>query len=43
MIPESTAISDDYLLHEQAVSAAPPCMPTSADDIEIFQRILAGN
>ena len=42
MIPESIAISDDYLLHEQAVtvSAAPPCMPTSADDI---LHLLIGN
>ena len=46
MIPESIAISDNYLLHEQGVTASavvPPCGSTSADDIEIFQRTLAGN
>jgi len=43
MIPESTLISNDYSFYEDAVSAASPCMPTSADDIEIFQRTLAGN
>ena len=43
MIPESIAISDDYLFHEPAASTASPCMPTLAHDIEIFRRILAGN